>query len=303
MMKYTANDLVVHPHTSEDSGVIVEVDPARAGWQLIHFQSRRLGAGKSWSFNPGQFELALVVLSGTLSVASNRGKWEGIGKRANVFSGLPEALYLPPGSSLEVKADTDCQFAVAWVPASQEHPPRLIRQADVSVELRGGDNVSRHINGIIRPGFACERLIVVEVYTPSGNWSSYPPHKHDVHRVDEAGNLLEADLEEIYYYKIDKPEGFAFQRIYTGETSPLQKAGYPIDEVLMLGDDDLVLIPEGFHPVTSAPGYTTYYLNVLAGSAQALTAVDDPRYSWVKDTYRGKDSRVPIFPVDEEQFI
>jgi len=303
MMKYTAQNLVVHPHTAEDPEVIVEVDPPRAGWQLIHFQSRQLRAGKSWSFNLEEFELALVVLSGTLSATSNRGNWEGIGKRANVFSGLPEALYLPPRSSLTVRANTDCQFGVAWVPASQEGTPRLIRQADVSVELRGGDNVSRHINGILRPGFACERLVVVEVYTPGGNWSSYPPHKHDVHRVDQAGNLLEADLEEIYYYKIDKPEGYAFQRIYTGETSPLQKAGFPIDEVLMLGDDDLVLIPEGFHPVTSAPGYTTYYLNVLAGSAQALTAVDDPRYSWVKDTYRGKDDRVPVYPVDKKQFI
>lgn len=302
-MKYDAKNLVIHPHPYLDSGVIVEVDPALAGWEYIHFQSRRLEAGRSWSFSPGEYEVALVVFSGTLSVASNRGEWPEIGKRSQVFAGLPEALYLPPQSTLTVSAQTDCQFGVAWAAASKDHPPHLIRQGDITVEIRGGDNVTRQINGIIRPGFDCDRLVVVEVYTPSGNWSSYPPHKHDVHRVDEAGNLVEADLEEIYYYKIDKPEGYAFQRIYTGETSPLQKAGQPIDEVLMLRNDDLVLVPEGYHPVTSAPGYTTYYLNVLAGSAQVLTAVDDPHYSWVKDTYRVKDGRVPIYPVDARQFI
>ena len=171
------------------------------------------------------------------------------------------------------------------------------------MELRGGDNATRQINGIIRPGFGCDRLVVVEVLTPSGNWSSYPPHKHDVHRLDPNGDLLEADLEEIYYYKIDRPEGYAFQRIYTSPDSPLQRAGEPIDEVLLLRDGDLVLIPEGFHPVTSAPGYTTYYLNVLAGSAQALNAVDDPQYAWVKESYHAKDPRLPLYPVDPGQRI
>lgn len=302
-MKYAAENLVIHPYTSSDPSLIVEVNPARAGWQYIHFQSRSLPEGGSWSFAPGEHEIALVVLSGTLSVKSSRGEWAGLGKRSNVFAGLPEALYLPRNSSLAVRADSDCQFAVAWAASSGDHPPRCITQEQVSVEIRGGDNVTRQINGIIRPGFDCDRLVVVEVYTPSGNWSSYPPHKHDLHQVDQRGNLVEADLEEIYYYKIDKPEGYALQRIYTGEGSPLQRAGEPIDEVLLLRSDDLVLIPEGYHPVTSAPGYTTYYLNVLAGSAQVLTAVDDPQYSWVKETYRSKDPRLPIYPVDPRQII
>ncbi len=302
-MRYVAENLVIRPYTSNDPSLIVDVDPAKAGWQYIHFQSRSLEAGSSWSFAPGEYEIALVVLSGTLSVKSNRGEWSALGKRPSVFAGLPEALYLPRNSSLTVGADTDCQFAVAWAASSGDHPPRLITQEQVSVEIRGGDNVTRQINGIIRPGFDCDRLVVVEVYTPSGNWSSYPPHKHDVHQVDKHGNLVEADLEEVYYYKMDKPEGYALQRIYTGESSPLQRAGEVIDEVLMLRNDDLVLIPEGYHPVTSAPGYTTYYLNVLAGSAQALTAVDDPQYSWVKDTYRSKDPRLPIYPVDPRQII
>ena len=259
--------------------------------------------GQTWRFATGEHELALVVFSGTLSVGTNHGTRETIGQRINVFAGLPEALYLSRYTQLTVTAQTDCGFGVAWVPARRDHPPRLIRSQDISVEIRGGDNVTRQINGIIRPGFDCERLVVVEVLTPSGNWSSYPPHKHDVHRVDDNGNLVEADLEEIYYYKIDKPDGYAIQRIYTGENSPLEQAGEPIDEVLRLLDDDLVLIPEGYHPVTSAPGFTTYYLNVLAGSAQALNAFDDPRYGWVKETFHSKDPRLPIYPVDTRQMI
>ncbi len=106
---------------------------------------------------------------------------------------------------------------------------------------------------------------------------------------------MEADLEEIYFYKLDRPEGFAFQRIYTAAESPLQRAGFPIDAVLLAGNNDVVLVPEGYHPVSSPPGYTTYYLNVLAGSAQSLANSEDPRYTWVKENYRSRDPRVPIY--------
>jgi len=137
--------------------------------------------------------------------------------------------------------------------------------------------------------------VLVEVYTPGGSWSSYPPHKHDVHKTDAAGNLIEADLEEIYYYKLDRPEGYAFQRIYTDSESPLQQAGHPIDAVVLARDNDAVIVPEGYHPVASPPGYTTYYLNVLAGSAQSLANSDDPQYAWVKGCYTSRDARVPIY--------
>jgi 5-deoxy-glucuronate isomerase len=109
--------------------------------------------------------------------------------------------------------------------------------------------------------------------------------------------VLEADLEEIYFYKLDRPEGFAFQRIYTAPESPLQQAGLPIDAVLLARDNDIVLVPEGYHPVSSPPGYTTYYLNVLAGSAQSLANSEDPRYTWVKESYRSRDPRVPIYDI------
>ena len=227
----------------------------------------------------------------------DRGQWQGIGRRANVFAGLPYALYLPIDTDLTVTAATDSEFAAAWVAADQEFAPRLITPAEVGVEIRGGDHATRQINQMLPPGFPCQRLVVVEVYTPGGNWSSYPPHKHDVHRVGPDGGLVEADLDEVYYYKLDRPEGYAIQRVYTDPSSPLHQAGCPIDAAVIARNDDVVLIPEGYHPVSSPVGYTTYYLNILAGSAQALAAVDDPQYAWVKESYKTLDPRVPIYEI------
>jgi 5-deoxy-glucuronate isomerase len=295
MRQYTSGNLVIHPANSADPDVVVEVTPDAAGWDTINFRVRRLAAGRTWSFETTGHELALVVLAGTVDVDSSRGRWEGLGRRANVFAGLPYALYLSRKTALTVKAMSDAEFAIAWVDAEQDFAPQLITPAQVSVEIRGGDNATRQINRMLPPGFPCQRLVVVEVYTPGGNWSSYPPHKHDVHRVAADGTLAEADLDEIYYYKIDRPEGYALQRIYTDADSPLEAAGYPIDAVVTARNDDVILIPEGYHPVSSPVGYTTYYLNVLAGSAQSLAAQDDPQFAWVKDSYRSQDPRVPVY--------
>jgi 5-deoxy-glucuronate isomerase len=295
MRQYTSGNLVIHPANSADPDVVVEVTPDAAGWDTINFRVRRLAGGHTWSFETTGHELALVVLGGTVDVDSSRGRWEGLGRRANVFAGLPYALYLSRKTALTVKAMSDAEFAIAWVDAEQDFAPQLITPAQVSVEIRGGDNATRQINRMLPPGFPCQRLVVVEVYTPGGNWSSYPPHKHDVHRVAADGTLAEADLDEIYYYKIDRPEGYALQRIYTDADSPLEAAGYPIDAVVTARNDDVILIPEGYHPVSSPVGYTTYYLNVLAGSAQSLAAQDDPQFAWVKDSYRSQDPRVPVY--------
>ena len=203
--------------------------------------------------------------------------WEGLGPaRQRLRRAAPRPLPAPQHGVHASTAATDAEFAVAWVAAGQDFAPRLITPAQVDVEIRGGDHATRQINRMMPPGFPCQRLVVVEVYTPGGNWSSYPPHKHDVHRVAPDGTLAEADLDEIYYYKIDRPEGYALQRVYTDADSPLQAAGYPIDAVVTARNDDVVLVPEGYHPVSSPVGYTTYYLNVLAGSAQSLAAQDDP---------------------------
>lgn len=298
MRLYNTSNLVIHPGNATDPDVVVEVTPELAGWNYIRFQLRRLNAHSSWTFTTGNCELAIVVLSGRITVESNRGQWQHIGERSSVFSGLPSALYLSRHTSLTVNAETPSEYAIALAPTDQDHKPRLVTQRDVEVEIRGGDNATRQINSILPPGFPCHRLVVVEVYTPSGNWSSYPPHKHDVHKIDHAGKVVEADLEEIYFYKLDPSQGFAFQRIYTDPESPLHRAGYPIDSALVAQNNDIVLVPEGYHPVTSAPGYTTYYLNVLAGSVQSLTNSEDPRHSWVKENYKSQDPRVPIYDVE-----
>jgi 5-deoxy-glucuronate isomerase len=194
-----------------------------------------------------------------------------------------------------VTAEQEGEFAVGWAPTTEDHEPWLIRPEDVAVSIRGGDNVSRQINALLPPGSPVHRLVLVEVYTPGGNWSSYPPHKHDVHLEAADGSLIEADLEEVYFYKFDKPDGYAYQRVYTGPTSPLQQQGEPIDALVRAEENSAVLVPEGYHPVTSAPGYMTYYLNVLAGSAQSLANQDDPQQTWVKECYRTTDDRLPLY--------
>lgn len=274
---------------------MLSITPETAGWEYISFQVRKLAAGDSWSFATGENELALVNMSGRYTVVSDKGTWSGIGGRTSPFEGAAHALYLPRRTAFAVTAEEAGEFAVTWCPTDEDHAPWLVRPEEVRVSLRGGDNVTRQINDLLPPGSPVHRLVLVEVYTPGGNWSSYPPHKHDVHAVGADGALLEADLEEVYYYRINPPEGYAFQRVYTDATCPLHKAGYPIDAVVLATDGCAVLVPEGYHPVVSAPGYTTYYLNVLAGSAQSLMARDDPRYSWVKETYRGGDDRLPLY--------
>ncbi len=294
--QYTADNLLVRPqHDASDPDLILSITPETVGWDYIHFQARRLATGQRWSFKSGEHELALVNFTGRYRVDSNRGSWQGIGGRQSVFTGAAHALYLPRRTEFTVTAEEGGEFAVTWVATDQDHDPWLIRPEDVPISVRGGDNVSRQINDLLPPGSPVHRLVLVEVYTPSGNWSSYPGHKHDVHIEDEAGNLVEADLEEVYFYKIDRPEGYAYQRVYTDENSPLHQAGYPIDALMQAGDNCAVLVPEGYHPVVSAPGYTTYYLNVLAGSAQSLANQDDPRYSWVKESYTSVDPRLPLY--------
>ncbi len=295
-MQYTADNILVKPGVfPEDPDLILSITPQQAGWEYISFQARRLADDQSWSFESGDNELAIVNLSGRYSVSSNRGNWSQIGSRKNVFEGAAHALYLPRRTEFTITAEEAGEYAVTWVPADEDHEPWLIKPEDMDISVRGGDNVSRQINDLLPSDSPVHRLVLVEVYTPSGNWSSYPPHKHDIHLKDDQGNLLEADLEEVYFYKIDKPDGYAYQRVYTGQTSPLEKAGCPIDALVRADNNCAVLVPEGYHPVVSAPGYTTYYLNVLAGSAQMLANQDDPKYTWVSETYKQKDNRLPLY--------
>ena len=295
-MRYTVDNLLVRPSAGgDDPDLILRITPDAAGWEYISFEARRLAPPDAWSFQTGEQELAFVNLSGRFTIQTNRGRWSGLGGRKDVFSGGASALYLPRRTELTVVAEEAGEFAVAWVPTDQDHPPFLIRPEEVKRSIRGADNVSRQINDLLPPGSPVHRLVLVEVYTPGGNWSSYPPHKHDRHVVGGDGKLVEADLEEVYFYKIQPEEGFAYQWLYTDATSPLHQAGRPIDALVRAGNNCAVLVPEGYHPVTSMPGYTTYYLNVLAGSAQSLANQEDPRYAWVKESYRQPDPRLPLY--------
>jgi 5-deoxy-glucuronate isomerase len=272
--------LLVHP---EDNGREVT-----EGLEFLSLSTRKLKGGERVSIDTTGRELGLVVLGGRCSVESSRGKWEGIGRRPNVFSGMPYALYLPISTKATVTAETSCDLAFCYSRATEYHPSRLITPSDVEVEIRGGENATRQINKIIRPEFDADRLLIVEVYTPSGNWSSYPPHKHDVHNLP-----AEADLEEIYYYRIDRPEGYAIQKVYTRDKR--------LDQTLTVRDGDMVRVPEGYHPVVAAHGYNIYYLNALAGSARSMAASDDPDYEWVKSRWHDKDPRLPLVTMNMEQ--
>lgn len=295
-MRYTAENMLIRSQDNGtgETGIISQVSAEQAGWDYLNMAVRRLDTHQRWESSTGDFEMVHVILGGVCTIRTSAGEFQNVGRRPNVFAGMPHALYLSRYVDFEIEPLTDgLEIASCWVPTDEDHPARLVTPADSAVELRGGGNASRQINSIIPPGFDCQRLVCVEVYTPSGNWSSYPPHKHDVHRVDAAGNVVEADLEEIYFYKIDKPEGFAYQRVYTDDRS--------IDAVMLAQNHDTVLVPEGYHPVVSAPGYTTYYLNFLAGSAQSLANSDDPAYAWVKGAWGDLDPRVPVVRDDMEQ--
>jgi 5-deoxy-glucuronate isomerase len=278
----TQTDYVVHSRTlaTDHSGELIQLPREEAGWEWMSFFVRRLTAGLSWECFAGQEEVALVLLGGQCSADWGQGK-KPIGKRKNVFDGFPYALYLPPGSHASVKAETVCEIAECRVPSDARLEPKLITPQDVASSLRGGENASRQIVDIIRPDFAADRLIVVEVYTPGGNWSSYPPHKHDVDNPP-----TEVDLDEIYYYRIADPRGFALQNLYDPRTSR--------DLTLKLHDGDAVLVRDGYHPVVAGPGYDVYYLNFLAGTSRTMAVTEDPKHTWIRSNWKQPDTRLPL---------
>jgi 5-deoxy-glucuronate isomerase len=273
-------ELLVRPSESKHS--------ESYGFQFLRFQSRRLASKERMEGDTGDCELGMVLLGGKCTVESSRGTWTDIGRRSDVFAGMPYALYLPIQTLFTVSTDSECDIAFCYCRAENFFPPRLVTPTEVDVEIRGGGNATRQINGIFKPGFPADRLIVVEVYTPSGNWSSYPPHKHDTHNPPG-----EVDLEELYYYRIDRPEGFAIQKVYTADRR--------LDETITVRNGEMVLIPEGYHPVVAAHGYNAYYLNALGGSARSLAASDDPQYEWVRQSWRDLDPRVPLVGMEMER--
>jgi 5-deoxy-glucuronate isomerase len=264
----------------QQAGELLHLPRQKANWEWMSFVVRRLQPGDVFRTRTEHEEAAFVILGGTCLADWGQGA-QSLGKRRNVFDGLPYTLYLPPRSQASFAAETTCEIAECRVPSEASLEPRLIAPGDVVSSLRGGGNVSRQIVDVIPPSFPADKLVVIEVYTPGGNWSSYPPHKHDTHNPP-----AEVDLDEIYYYRIAQPEGFALQHLYGGE-----HAG---ERILKARDGDVVLVHSGFHAVVAGPGYDIYYLNFLAGSSRAVAVTDDPQHAWIRSTWNGVDSRLPL---------
>ena len=254
------------------------VDPASAGWRYLSFRVAQL-TGRL-ELEAGPEETAVVLLSGVCSADVDGARFE-LGPRAGIFEELPWTLYVPRDCRLTLEGEAE--LAIASCPVEHRLEPVVQRPEEVSVEVRGAGNATRQINNMIQPGFPAERILVVEVLTPGGNWSSYPPHKHDEERFPE-----ETVLEEVYYYRSAAPEGFAFQRLYSPR--------HGLDESWVVHDGDLLLVPFGYHPFTAAPGYDFYYLNALAGDRHSMASADDPELAWIRSTWpeTAKDPRVPL---------
>jgi 5-deoxy-glucuronate isomerase len=260
--------LVKSKSTPEENGSLVKVTPESAGWDYVGFEVFRLEEGLTAERRTGEEEVCLVLLSGQCNVSIEGEEWRNIGGRESVFDGAPCALYLPPGAAYRVEAVTDLELAVTSSSAEQGAAPQLILPEDIEVEVRGSGNMEREIRPILMEDRLAERLLVVEVVTPSGHWSSYPPHKHD--RDDRP---RETYLEETYYHRFRREGGFAFQRVYTEDRS--------LDETLTFHDGDVVLVPRGYHAVSAPPGYDLYYLNVMAGPVREWKIKNDPEHEWL----------------------
>ena len=274
---------VVHSRklAEDQTGELIQFSRESVHWEWMSMAARRLAPGETYSTKTQNEEAAFVLLSGSCKVDWGTGQ-HTIGKRKSVFDGLPYCVYLPTGNSIQFKAESFAEIAECRVPSSAPLAPKLIAPEDVVSSLRGGENASRQIVDIIRPDFPADKIVVIEVYTPGGNWSSYPPHKHDVHKPP-----TEVDLDEIYYYRIAKPhEGFALQRLYSPDKSN--------DVTIRAEDGDAVLVRSGYHPVVAGPGYDVYYLNFLAGTSRTLAVTEDPNHVWLKSTWKTVDPRLPL---------
>ena len=264
------------------------VDPGSAGWRYLSFRVDRLRDGENVTRNTGGEEIALVPLGGGCAVDTGGERYE-LGERASVFDGMPWALYLPRDTEYTMTALGDVEVAVSGALADERLEPRLVTPKDVEIEVRGSGNATRQINHILKPEFPAQRLLVVEVFTPAGNWSSYPPHKHDVD--DPPGEVV---LEEVYYYRTQRepPGAFAVQRLYSPQ--------YGTDVTETVRDGDIMLVPHGYHTTAAAHGYDLYYLNGLAGDRRSMASADDPELAWIRPAWADlePDPRVPLVTLE-----
>ncbi|MER6851178.1 5-deoxy-glucuronate isomerase [Streptomyces flaveolus] len=286
----------------------VDVTPEKAGWGYSALRVLHLPPGGSHTFDSGDSEWIVLPLGGGCTVATaddfGRDTFELTG-RAGVFDGVTDFAYVPRDARTTVTSADGGRFALTGARCTRRLPARYGPASSVPVELRGTGNCSRQVNnfaaaapaaGADGQGFACDRLIAVEVITPGGNWSSFPPHKHDEHRPGE-----ESVLEEIYYFEFaghDGIPGLGYQRV-----SPSGR-GRGTDVLAEVRDGDVVLIPDGWHgPSMAVPGHHMYYLNVMAGpeAERAWLIRDHPDHAWIRDTWSGQavDPRLPLYTAPE----
>jgi 5-deoxy-glucuronate isomerase len=259
--------LLVKP--TKNSQEIVNVTPKSAGWGYVSFAAYQLAPGESISFSEDAKELCVLVLTGTVSVAAGHLAWEEIGGRKTVFDdAAPGAVYVPPNATLTIKAKTAAELALAGAPAKGDFQPRLIEASAMPRLTRGKGTNTRYVCEVLPEGQPAESLLIFEVKTPSAHSSSYPPHKHDVDNLP-----AESLLEETYYHRINPPQGFIFQRVYTDSRD--------LDESMAVEDRDVVLVPRGYHPVVVPHGYQSYYLNVMAGPKRIWRFHNDPAHEWL----------------------
>ncbi|PWV94426.1 5-deoxyglucuronate isomerase [Paenibacillus cellulosilyticus] len=264
-----ANLIVPASAKPDQDGRVLAITPESAGWEYVGFEVFRLAAGETLQRETGEQEACLVLLSGKADVSTNEEQWNEIGSRMSVFEKIPPySVYVPSGDAYNVTALTDLELAICLAPGQAGHPARLIAPQNVGVENRGSGNMARLVHNILPESQPADSLLVVEVFTPGGHWSSYPPHKHDRDDLPQ-----ESLLEETYYYHIQPEQGFAIQRVYTDDRS--------LDETLAVRDGQAVLVPEGYHPVSAPPGYEVYYLNVMAGPKRTWKFHNDPDHDWL----------------------
>ncbi|HJS90987.1 MAG TPA: 5-deoxy-glucuronate isomerase [Steroidobacteraceae bacterium] len=262
--------LRLRPGAADAEGRVLAVTPESAGWKYVGFELRRLAAGEKASLAAAGNELCVLVLTGRASIEVGELRFADLGGRKSVFEDAPPgAVYVPPGLAIGIEAITAAEIALCSAPAQGAGVPRAIPGACMPQEVRGDGTNRRFVRNVLPETEAAERLLVVEVITPGGHWSSYPPHKHDSNAPP-----AETQLEEIYYHRLNPSQGFAFQRVYTDDRS--------LDETVCVEDGDLVLVPRGYHPVGAPHGYDLYYLNVMAGPVRRWIVRDDPAHAWIK---------------------
>ena len=260
----------LHVRPSGTTGKVHDITPASAHWKYVGFGLYRLGAGETAAEPTGEREAILVLVEGRAEITVGGTSFGELGGRLDVFERTkPWSVYVPDASEWSVRATTGCTLAVCTAPGEGGHEVRVIGPDDIEEETRGTGANTRHIHAIaMEQADVADRLLVTEVFTPPGNWSSYPPHRHD---EDDYPNITY--LEETYYHRVNPARGFGIQRVFTEDGS--------LDETMSVGDHDVVLVPRGHHPCGAPYGYELYYLNVMAGPVRKWRFRNHPDHEWV----------------------